>query len=125
MARFDNQDGSALAMGAVGALVMVGLVQRLRGGSAAKNADVARAWSYGDAARNGRGNFKTDGRDLWSYDLKIGWTDERGRKILGDYTAKTDNFHSMTTSCHVGRARDWADAVVDPDARRRSIRQGR
>lgn len=85
-----------------------------RGGSAAKKGaeEVSRAWSNGRP--KSKGAMLTDGINLFSYDLKIGTTDADGNKILYDYSARTDNFHSSTTSNHVGAARDYADQVVDP-----------
>jgi hypothetical protein len=58
--------------------------------------------------------YSTDGYDLFSYDLKIGYTDETGHKVLIDYTSGTGHYVSMTTSCHVGSGRSVADKVVNP-----------
>lgn len=81
-----------------------------------KNIDVAKAWSSGQHASSYNGNFRTDGTCLWSYNLKIGTTVRRGRrKVLADYTAKSGNFLSKTTSSHVGIATPFADIKVGPE----------
>tara|TARA_B100000927_G_C16448812_1_gene462976 strand:- start:1399 stop:1698 length:300 start_codon:yes stop_codon:yes gene_type:complete len=79
------------------------------------SSNVARMWASSRAVTNHSGAFRTDGRWLWSYDLVIGETTDRGIKVLYDYTARTDNFMSMTTSKHVGYARAAADWTVSPD----------
>ena len=76
--------------------------------------NVARMWANSRAVTNHSGAFRTDGRWLWSYDLVIGETTDKGTKILYDYTARTDNFMSVTTSKHVGYARAAADMTVSP-----------
>ena len=81
-----------------------------------KNSDVARAWARGQ--KTSAPNFKTDGRDLYSYNLRIGYTvvDEGGPgyKVALDFTAG-GRYVSQTTSTHVGLAKRWADEVLDPD----------
>ena len=57
-------------------------------------------------------NMRTDGGLLYSYLLKIGYTDLNEDKVLLDYTAKGLGYYSHTTSSHVGRARYVADIVV-------------
>jgi len=79
------------------------------------NDGVARAWSNGESARNGTNAYSTNGRDLYSYRTRIGFTTAQGTKILLDYTAKTGNFLSMTTSSkHLPPARGYADEVMNP-----------
>lgn len=58
-------------------------------------------------------NLRTDGHNLYSYALLIGMTDEKGRKVLYEYTAK-GIFISMTTSFHVNKARSHADRIQIP-----------
>tara|TARA_R110002020_G_scaffold39950_3_gene118171 strand:+ start:2522 stop:2797 length:276 start_codon:yes stop_codon:yes gene_type:complete len=58
--------------------------------------------------------FRTDGKDLYSYETKIGVTMSNGTKVLFDYTSKTGNFINQTTSCHVGLAKKYVDKVVHP-----------
>jgi hypothetical protein len=82
-------------------------------------------WARGEAGHAGGskmnqrfsgGSFWTDGSDLWSYSLRIGFTDRiTGKKVLLDFTASTGNFTSQTTSKHVGAARMSADVIVSPD----------
>ncbi len=76
--------------------------------------EVARLWSLGIEAKNSTESFRTDGIWLYSYNLVIG-VNAFGKTILYEYTARTGNYWSMTTSCHVGIARHYADIVVDPD----------
>lgn len=66
-----------------------------------KNSDVASAWIAGRAASTR--NFRTDGKSLWSYGLKI--ADELQ---IFNYTASGRAFRSQTTSTHVGLARNAA-----------------
>ena len=81
------------------------------------NAHVALAWSNSSDAH--AEHLRTDGIELFSYDLRIGTTvqsaDEDDRKVVFDYTAKGGHFYSATTSRHVGQAKQYADAVVNPD----------
>ena len=76
-----------------------------------QNYKVVEAWKNGNQARSFTGNLHTDGKDLYSYALKIGFTTAKGRKagktvIL--YTSADGAFKSMTTSRHVGYARSVA-----------------
>ena len=78
---------------------------------AVTNREVVRAWSMGVEARNHRNTLSTDGRKLFSYRLQIGDTHE-SKKILRDYTASGKwGYKSQTTSCHVGRAKLYADLI--------------
>lgn len=81
--------------------------------SKSRNSEVVVAWEYGRAAENHRGSFSTDGKKLYSYKLQIGDTCSiTGKKILRDYTAGGRwDYHSQTTSCHVGLARLKADII--------------
>jgi len=79
------------------------------------NEGVAKAWINGQSARNGTNAYSTNGRDLFSYRTRIGYTTSQGTKILLDYTAKTGNFLSMTTSTkHVSVARGYAHEIMNP-----------
>jgi hypothetical protein len=69
-----------------------------------KNREVAKAWRAGRAAA--AGNFRTDGQNLWSYNLQIGRT-ESGSKVLTDYRRRV----SVTTSRHCGLAAVEADRI--------------
>ena len=59
------------------------------------------------------GSMWTDGDSIYSYQMEIGHTDQDGRKVLCNHTAKGLGFVSQTTSQHVGRVRGYADEVVD------------
>ena len=79
------------------------------------NANVARRWANGQIARNHNNVFRTDGDSLFSYNTKIGFTTLEGRKVLVEYTARTGNFLSMTTSGkHISPARRFADEIMHP-----------
>ena len=70
-------------------------------------------WSTGRAACNHGGTFWTDGQKLYSCKIMIGDTCQKtGMKVLRDHKAggKWD-YHSQTTSVHVGRARVFADII--------------
>ena len=75
------------------------------------NDKIAGYWAGNTPARNSNGSFTTDGKDLYSYRLRIGTTNEQGEKILFDYTAGGMGYYSQTTSCHVGKARLAADWI--------------
>ncbi len=71
--------------------------------------DVAFSWTQNQPAK--AGNFRTDGDKLFSYNLVVGETRE-GKKILFDYmSGGRKGFVSMTTSHHVGAARQFADVI--------------
>jgi len=76
------------------------------------NREVARAWRNGQIAASG--HLATDGKNLYSYKLKIGYTDENGMKVVLDYTAKGGRYISITTSTHVGIAKKYADKIAPP-----------
>ena len=71
-----------------------------------KNQQVIEAWQHGQRAANHRGTLKcySDGT-LYSYALHIGQRTPSGVCIVGDYSAPGGGFKSVTTSCHVGRAK--------------------
>ena len=73
-----------------------------------KNQDVVRSFAWGKRAA--AANLQTDGRSLWSYNLKIAQRTPEGI-VVGDFTAPGGDFHSMTTSKHVehGQARSAHD----------------
>lgn len=75
------------------------------------NENIPYYWSKGKAAMNGTGAYSTNGKDLYSYRLMIGTTNEQGEKVLFDYTSGGMGFYSMTTSKHVGKARLAADWI--------------
>ena len=70
------------------------------------NSKVIEAWQHGQRAANHRGTLQcySDGT-LYSYGLHIGQRTPSGVYIVGDYTAPGGGFKSVTTSCHVGRAK--------------------
>ena len=82
------------------------------------NNEVVRAWSNSstwgqDLLKSHTENLTTDGKSLYSYGVLIGTT-LKGEKVALDYTAPTGNFLSVTTSCHVGRAKRYADITMHP-----------
>ena len=79
------------------------------------NENVASRWARGQEASNHNGNFTTNGDKLYSYRQLTGITTTEGKKVLFDFTAKTGNFLSMTTSSkHISPARGYADLTVNP-----------
>ena len=74
--------------------------------------DIPRAFSNGRRAH--AGNLSTDGRSLWSYDLKIAQKTPEGI-VVGDFTSQGGEYHSMTTSKHVGYAKRIADTIMLPE----------
>lgn len=133
MGRFQNTDGTWMALGLVGALALSSRIRRGSGyhyfgcprcgkledkcrcktkGSAARNDDlVVNAWVSGQVAPAPKGLW-TDGTRLWSYALMIGDTDEQGRKVVYDHRGR-----SATTNRHLSAARRQADLVIDPNVR--------
>jgi hypothetical protein len=59
------------------------------------------------------GSASTDGKDVFSYNLKIGFTKEDGTKVALNYRSP-NNFKTMTTSKHVGYAAGEADETIEP-----------
>lgn len=79
------------------------------------NENVAINWYRNTASTNHGGSMSTNGKDLYSYNLLIGFTTQSGKKILLDYTAATGHFQSMTTSTkHISPTRYIADEVMNP-----------
>mgnify|MGYP003116516364 FL=1 len=76
-----------------------------------RNAQVAECWGRNQPAS--AGNLSTDGDDLYSYGLLIGYTTPKGTKVALDYTAR-GKMISQTTSCHVGLAARNADELMHP-----------
>jgi hypothetical protein len=114
MGRFDNFDGTGMALGATAVLAGLGMWQQMGGEGSMAKGDVAAAWKRGEYAR--AGNFYTDGDRIHSYGLMIGFTDDNGDKVLYDYSASGE-YKSKTTSQHVGAAREYADQIIDPSYR--------
>jgi hypothetical protein len=77
------------------------------------NRHVIAAWKNGEKAVSGRKCFRTDGIRLYSYQLLIG-INVNGTLHVGDFTAPSGAFYSMTTSKHVGMARRVANEVFHP-----------
>ena len=74
-----------------------------------KNSKVIEAFIYGYEGK--AGNLCTDGRNLYSYGLKIGET--RGtQKVVFDYTA-TGEYQSQTTSNHVNATKRAGALLVE------------
>ena len=69
------------------------------------NSEIPKMWINGIAARSNNGQFSTDGKTLFSYNLPIGRTIDTKqmiKKVFCEYNSKSDNFVSSTTSQHVG-----------------------
>ena len=79
-----------------------------------RNNTVIARWARGESANSHTGALHTDGRDLFSYNVRIGYRSRSGACVLGDFTSPGGSFQSMTTSCHVGKARHVADHIMHP-----------
>ena len=79
-----------------------------------RNEEVLDKWKDGENAVSHTGALCTDGTSLFSYKLKIGHRSRSGVTIIGDFTSPGGEWTSMTTSCHVGKARVIADHVMHP-----------
>jgi len=79
-----------------------------------RNELVLEKWKDGEVATSHNGALHTDGTSLFSYNLKIGHRAQSGATIVGDFTSPGGKFASMTTSCHVGKARGIADHTMHP-----------
>jgi hypothetical protein len=77
-----------------------------------RNDAVVRAFSRGERAAAGA--LRTDGRSLWSYDLKIAEKTLAG-VVVADYTSPGGAFQSQTTSKHVSLAKRVADTIMLPE----------
>ena len=64
------------------------------------NEKIVCAWKEGKKMGKSGNRLNTDGVDIYSYDLRIGFTDINNKKILFIYTTKTGNYKSSTTSRH-------------------------
>ena len=79
-----------------------------------KNSQIVSFWHSGASAKSKNGNFRTDGIDLYSYKLRIGYTDGYGQKVLYNYTSEPNGrYVSSTTTSHVNLAKFYADILVD------------
>jgi len=79
-----------------------------------RNELVLDKWKNGERASSHTGALHTNGSDLFSYNVRIGYRSRSGACVLGDFTSPGGNFRSMTTSCHVGKARRIADHIMHP-----------
>ena len=80
-----------------------------------RNDQVVTNWKRSQSGVNGTKSFRTDGNDLYSYNLLIGFTTKCNKKVLLDYTAKSGYFMSMTTSGkHISPAAGVADVIMSP-----------
>ena len=76
--------------------------------------EIPLAWKNYRIASTPSGSFSTDGRNIYSYNLKIGYTDEYGQKVLLNYTSASGRFQSHTTSRHVNLSAFHADKFEIP-----------
>ncbi len=82
--------------------------------SRVRNEQVIDAWTRGVKADSHTGALRTDGVNLYSYNLRIGYRAKSGSTVLGDFTSPGGAFYSVTTSCHVGKVRAIAGHVMHP-----------
>lgn len=76
--------------------------------------EIPLAWKNNKSARTKSNSFSTNGKNLYSYNLKIGYTNEFDEKVLLNYTTSSGNFKSHTTSRHVNLAAFHADKFEMP-----------
>ena len=81
------------------------------------NTNVVKNWSLSRVSHSNNKQLTTDGENLFSYHLCIGKTID-GEKIVFDFTSPAGHGVSVTTSCHVGLARRYADQIMDVDVAR-------
>lgn len=83
---------------------------RASDGPRVSNNNVAHRWALGLPAKSG--TMSTDGQDIYSYLLKIGYTDGHGKKIATRY----QGLHSVsnTTSHHVSLVMRVSDIIHEP-----------
>ena len=78
------------------------------------NYDIITEWINNRVYSKRHKALSTDGANLFSYALKIGYTNEQGKKVAIDYTATGGYMRSTTTSKHVGLAKDKCDLIRNP-----------
>jgi len=84
-----------------------------------RNHAVIKLWKDGVKAINHKRSLTSVPRpdgcvELFSYNLKIGHRTPAGVCVVADFTAKSRSFYSMTTSCHVNKAKEVAGLVMHP-----------
>ena len=79
-----------------------------------RNEEVIDSWIRGVAADSHTGALRSDGVNLYSYNLRIGYRSRSGTTVVGDFTSPGGDFRSQTTSQHVGKVRWRADHVMHP-----------
>jgi len=79
-----------------------------------KNIDIITEWISNRPYSKRHKALSTDGANLFSYSLKIGYTNEQGKKVAIDYTSTGGYMRSMTTSQHVGLAKGKCDLIRNP-----------
>ena len=75
-----------------------------------KNEQVVENWTQGKQGKSL--HMETDGKSLFSYEMKIGQTLVNGEKQ--GLNVQRPYFYSQTTSSHVGIVRRYADKMTDP-----------
>ena len=78
------------------------------------NYDIAKAWINNKAFQRKNKALSTDGEDLYSYNLLIGYTNAQGLKVTIDYTRTGGDYRSNTTSTHVGLAKQLCSLIRSP-----------
>lgn len=76
--------------------------------------DIPTLWVNNKSGATPKNSFSTDGSNLYSYKLKIGYTNEQGEKVILKYTTQYDSFVSTSTSRHVNLASYYADLFEIP-----------
>ena len=76
------------------------------------NLNTILAWREGISAHNSRKTLWTDGKDLWSYELLIGYKEKDGSRVVVNYLEETQVSH--TTMEHIMSAKGYANLIVAP-----------
>ena len=75
-----------------------------------KNESVIKAFLNNQYAQTK--TLRSTGINLYSYNLRIGMTDDAGKKHVFNYTTPGGDFISHTTSKHIGLARELGCIVA-------------
>ena len=79
------------------------------------NRQVVESWKNGKKGKSSNGNLRTDGKNLFSYQMLIGTT-YKGKKI--SLNVMSPNFYSITTSQHCSLAKGNSDEIIEPIPKR-------
>jgi len=79
-----------------------------------RNDDIVTQWINNLKCIKKHKALSTDGQNLFSYGLLIGYTNPQGHKVAIDRTRIGGDYRSMTTSTHVGIAKRLCSLIRSP-----------